>query len=165
MRGRQCADPAGSSPLTRGKPREAVDVPRSQGLIPAHAGKTRGAVNDALAPAAHPRSRGENITIRPAGTNSTGSSPLTRGKPGLGGKNEMHVGLIPAHTGKTRAPSRSRFYWRAHPRSHGENDHVAEFLAATPGSSPLTRGKRRGCRFRPSSRRLIPAHAGKTGGR
>ena len=52
-------------------------------------------------PAAHPRSRGENITMRPAGTSRTGSSPLTRGKPVGLTKNEYQERLIPAHAGKT----------------------------------------------------------------
>ena len=51
----------GSSPLTRGKrflgaARDGVD-----GLIPAHAGKTRSSPSSSSHPRAHPRSRGENI--------------------------------------------------------------------------------------------------------
>ena len=51
----------------------------------------------------------------------------------------------------------------AHPRSRGENDMVGHLIGIGKGSSPLTRGKlaRRGHRRR--LRRLIPAHAGKTG--
>ena len=50
----------GSSPLTRGK-REAETGERVLGgLIPAHAGKTRGRGTCRTRPAAHPRSRGEN---------------------------------------------------------------------------------------------------------
>ena len=51
------------------------------GLIPAHAGKTRGTVFSPTGNGAHPRSRGENDLIRVAGYLSVGSSPLTRGKP------------------------------------------------------------------------------------
>ena len=50
----------GSSPLTRGKPDVAVMMSWSQGLIPAHAGKTPGAANEWSRRGAHPRSRGEN---------------------------------------------------------------------------------------------------------
>ena len=50
----------------------------------------------------------------------------------------------------------------AHPRSRGENMSIAQRVGMCAGSSPLTRGKRSGCRFRRPSRRLIPAHAGKT---
>ena len=72
--------PAGSSPLTRGKPMRGGRANRNRGLIPAHAGKTRRWPCPRRAGAAHPRSRGENqgLTRDVAGTD--GSSPLTRGK-------------------------------------------------------------------------------------
>ena len=61
---------AGSSPLTRGKPRLGPRTPRLTGLIPAHAGKTGSTWPLALLCAAHPRSRGENnptdIHVNPA---------------------------------------------------------------------------------------------------
>ena len=50
----------GSSPLTRGKPRNAPIGEKSTRLIPAHAGKTRGSSPTPSPTAAHPRSRGEN---------------------------------------------------------------------------------------------------------
>ena len=71
---------AGSSPLTRGKPRRGRDTVEQRGLIPAHAGKTLEAASPRSCQGAHPRSRGENphsITF-PSGVK--GSSPLTRGK-------------------------------------------------------------------------------------
>ena len=50
----------------------------------------------------------------------------------------------------------------AHPRSRGENAIPLKESVSGPGSSPLTRGKRR-LRQVPAGRaRLIPAHAGKT---
>nr|EEI14217.1 hypothetical protein HMPREF0276_1796 [Corynebacterium accolens ATCC 49725] len=52
---------------------------------------------------------------------------------------------------------------RAHPRSRGE--HLALVLEESheSGSSPLTRGARRGFRRVFLGRGLIPAHAGSTG--
>ena len=50
----------------------------------------------------------------------------------------------------------------AHPRSRGENAAVRDELVTVAGSSPLTRGKPARCVLRGASRRLIPAHAGKT---
>ena len=47
----------GSSPLTRGK-----RLPRTDGLIPAHAGKTPGTRSAWRCRTAHPRSRGENTS-------------------------------------------------------------------------------------------------------
>ena len=91
-----------------------------------------------------------------------GSSPLTRGKLRAQDGSAHHLGLIPAHAGKTIDLAQTVTLIGAHPRSCGEN--VDQF-AATPvkmGSSPVTRGKR--YRRWPGVRRLrlIPAHAGKT---
>ena len=51
---------------------------------------------------------------------------------------------------------------RAHPRSRGENGERAALNGDREGSSPLTRGKPLQGMVRPRTRRLIPAHAGKT---
>ena len=50
----------GSSPLTRGKPREEMKRFLAQRLIPAHAGKTGVSAWRGSVFTAHPRSRGEN---------------------------------------------------------------------------------------------------------
>ena len=73
-------DTPGSSPLTRGKPRRAVAGRQPDGLIPAHAGKTRTSPSRTCAGGAHPRSRGENAVVWSASSGYMGSSPLTRGK-------------------------------------------------------------------------------------
>ena len=95
------ACPGGSSPLTRGKhqaPRPHRSLP---GLIPAHAGKTPPPPRSQSCPPAHPRSRGENARAWSTGLRSSGSSPLTRGKPAAPTWGESFPGLIPAHAGKT----------------------------------------------------------------
>ena len=51
---------AGSSPLTRGKPQMLRARAITEGLIPAHAGKTACVTDVTCARWAHPRSRGEN---------------------------------------------------------------------------------------------------------
>ena len=134
------------------------------GLIPAHAGKTLVADDMHFSVPAHPRSRGENQAITQPLVFVGGSSPLTRGKHPtlqamLGGD-----GLIPAHAGKTNCRTCRYLRRSAHPRSRGEN-HI-ECVAAVQfgGSSPLTRGKRDPAADRTNRGRLIPAHAGKTGG-
>ena len=73
----------GSSPLTRGKPQQRAGRSRPARLIPAHAGKTGIKWSVEEGKTAHPRSRGENLRRIPTGSDSTGSSPLTRGKLGL----------------------------------------------------------------------------------
>ena len=132
------------------------------GLIPAHAGKTVGQYTRRTGVPAHPRSRGENAdsirSIRPVG----GSSPLTRGKHNSHNCRPDRHRLIPAHAGKTFDAACHVVHRAAHPRSRGENNCPTDGTSPFSGSSPLTRGKRRHRRRRPSDTRLIPAHAGKT---
>ena len=164
-RGRELFRLAGSSPLTRGKRRTCQLFPFGCRLIPAHAGKTRMRPRSRAVRRAHPRSRGENGLLHGLDEEGAGSSPLTRGKPDQDPEPVGHVGLIPAHAGKTaRAPVISSAQ-AAHPRSRGENTPRRSAPTRRHGSSPLTRGKP--ARWCPSSRRgrLIPAHAGKTKGR
>ena len=152
----------GSSPLTRGKRREADAARASHRLIPAHAGKTsRRARTRALA-SAHPRSRGENRRKLFHRGHEVGSSPLTRGK--LAGAQGRRGGerLIPAHAGKTVVGTPAQRAAAAHPRSRGENSPDGSERRVYKGSSPLTRGKRLRGRLSRRSGRLIPAHAGKT---
>ena len=133
-----------------------------EGLIPAHAGKTRCSGRRRRPRPAHPRSRGENSVSPPTRRSQRGSSPLTRGK--LTGRNRLDCPerLIPAHAGKTRGPVYRGVGYGAHPRSRGENSAPATLSLFSVGSSPLTRGKLalipRACI--PGG--LIPAHAGKT---
>ena len=153
---------AGSSPLTRGKRRHLQAIPHTPGLIPAHAGKTVEVHVGDRECGAHPRSRGENGCPARAAALHTGSSPLTRGKLSAARWKASRPRLIPAHAGKTAGRlARSRRWW-AHPRSRGENRPQRIADTDRPGSSPLTRGKRRDHPRRPRRRRLIPAHAGKT---
>ena len=91
----------GSSPLTRGKPFPLLRARERRGLIPAHAGKTRGFARRKLGAGAHPRSRGENGGIGTHDQADEGSSPLTRGKRRGGELVGWPSGLIPAHAGKT----------------------------------------------------------------
>ena len=152
----------GSSPLTRGKPKQPHFKIKAKRLIPAHAGKTHGHRPRPHRTEAHPRSRGENMQAAMTTTRDNGSSPLTRGKPDGRILGEGHARLIPAHAGKTatRRPSRSRA--RAHPRSRGENFISLRRSSAVCGSSPLTRGKPLAYKRKHEFHGLIPAHAGKT---
>ena len=132
----------GSSPLTRGKPRDTRTTSRNGGLIPAHAGKTR--------------SPGFVCVCK------SGSSPLTRGKRERRRGSGARSGLIPAHAGKTCVKTEARPGIWAHPRSRGENAAAEGRLRLTQGSSPLTRGKPVLPMLANRQERLIPAHAGKT---
>ena len=74
----------------------------------------------------------------------------------------MRRRLIPAHAGKTLAHQVQVLKAQAHPRSRGENPYAASNDQDPKGSSPLTRGKRKGLTPPADVVRLIPAHAGKT---
>ena len=152
----------GSSPLTRGKQTHEISHELEGRLIPAHAGKTTVLAKPVGSSGAHPRSRGENAYILAPGRSPVGSSPLTRGKPGIDGLVNGGGRLIPAHAGKTALFCEVLADRGAHPRSRGENVAGVDWGLSEVGSSPLTRGKQ------PFSARcsriagLIPAHAGKT---
>ena len=93
--------PRGSSPLTRGKLEESTGDLFPTGLIPAHAGKTGEGRSTSWASTAHPRSRGENVTVSEGWEKLEGSSPLTRGKRSGSSEGGWPRRLIPAHAGKT----------------------------------------------------------------
>ena len=155
----------GSSPLTRGKQCKTQHMPRSPGLIPAHAGKTVTRFCPRCHARAHPRSRGENLMNPWMMFLPAGSSPLTRGKHHEEAVDAYQDGLIPAHAGKTRPLAPAQSPSGAHPRSRGENGKADDNLRLAAGSSPLTRGKRNDNPRDPLSTGLIPAHAGKTAAR
>ena len=134
----------GSSPLTRGKLSDVADVRPRERLIPAHAGKTLPVSPRRSRTRAHPRSRGENMGLPIGYVSTPGSSPLTRGKRASGWHGASCGGLIPAHAGKTDQRGARGSTRAAHPRSRGENDDENTHVVPTVGSSPLTRGKRRG---------------------
>ena len=95
----------------------------------------------------------------------SGSSPLTRGKLSQISCGEAVVRIIPAHAGKTFPRVELNHHETAHPRSRGENYAWCGAFQVWGGSSPLTRGKPGIARLARNRRRLIPAHAGKTGRR
>ena len=115
---------AGSSPRMRGKPFPLDFCGKTQGLIPAHAGKTSINVGLARQVWAHPRACGENLVCTDCAVSCAGSSPRMRGKPfplDFCGKTQ---GLIPAHAGKTSINvGLARQVW-AHPRACGENNRI-----------------------------------------
>ena len=154
---------AWAHPRSRGENQPSACIRRRRGrLIPAHAGKTPPTPCPWSSGTAHPRSRGENAVRIASLVPVWGSSPLTRGKPGEGRAGGARGGLIPAHAGKTRESGDAARAHRAHPRSRGENLSRPRGWGKSPGSSPLTRGKRTPGDTNVYCRGLIPAHAGKT---
>ena len=137
-------DWAGSSPPTRGKPGSWPRARGQRGLIPAHAGKTHPRCEESSGPRTHPHSSEENRWRRALPRRTGGSSPLTQGNPQVSVEGTVEEGLIPAHAGKTLHNPAHRSASTAHPRSRGENRALTRLFVKDGGSSPLTRGKRRG---------------------
>ena len=73
------------------------------------------------------------------------------------------LGLIPAYAGSTFVVFGGVGADQAHPRLRGEHDGKLVERTDIDGSSPLTRGARRGLIVRRGAVRLIPAYAGSTG--
>ena len=130
----------GSSPLTRGAHTWHRDRGEPVGLIPAHAGSTYSQRGSGSPPTAHPRSRGEHLTVEFTVRPGEGSSPLTRGAREFWAAWFAGVGLIPAHAGSTDVRLDGRTAPGAHPRSRGEHSTPPPIPVTCTGSSPLTRG-------------------------
>ena len=112
------------------------------GIIPALAGNTPGRLHERPARWDHPRSRGEYPSPAATAHTASGSSPLSRGIPGLFGDRQR---------------------WRQdHPRSRGEYAPAADRRRQWGGSSPLSRGIRAPLWERSHSPGIIPALAGNT---
>ena len=92
----------GSSPRMRGKPCVIPALPKFDGLIPAHAGKTGQADVLQHDSGAHPRACGENARASRTLALPPGSSPRMRGKRHFRRLPRAGRRLIPAHAGKTR---------------------------------------------------------------
>ena len=91
----------GSSPHTRGAPRNVSHATPSPRIIPAYAGSTRCAASSIGEVRDHPRIRGEHIQDTPLTNVTPGSSPHTRGaRPAARPSGGLH-GIIPAYAGST----------------------------------------------------------------
>ena len=110
----------------------------------------------------HPRIRGEHPLLTPGFRDGMGSSPHTRGAPTSCRWWRSRPRIIPAYAGSTSSRSPRRYRLPDHPRIRGEHHVPLIDSVWQPGSSPHTRGARRG----PSSRfhrvGIIPAYAGST---
>ena len=153
---------AGSSPLSRGIRVGEHGRPGFARIIPALAGNTYGEVSRRSQGADHPRSRGEYRCSSRFRLESFGSSPLSRGIPGLPGMDVGYVGIIPALAGNTHRSDHKESSWEDHPRSRGEYPPWWPTRRGTTGSSPLSRGIPVPCPPLPDGPRIIPALAGNT---
>ena len=91
-----------------------------------------------------------------------GSSPHTRGLH-ISDRNLWFAwGIIPAHAGFTRNLTHRSPGHEDHPRTRGVYRPRGRRVPAAGGSSPHTRGLRPTSSSSPTTRRIIPAHAGFT---
>ena len=152
----------GSSPHTRGALSHDADGFPTTGIITAYAGSTSRCRARPCPSRDHPRIRGEHYgeLLRPY--SNRGSSPHTRGAPTGLNLNGARCGIIPAYAGSTTwCRTRTSPRWD-HPRIHGEHRITTPRPAASPGSSPHTRGALRELRHEFSALGIIPAYAGST---
>ena len=130
----------GSSPHTRGAPRENGARAAYLGIIPAYAGSTGPGVFDPPRGRDHPRIRGEHVGGQIVLLAVVGSSPHTRGAlhDRVGGP--PWPGIIPAYAGSTGRARRDSRGEQDHPRIRGEHTSPRQTDAKKLGSSPHTRG-------------------------
>ena len=110
----------------------------------------------------HPRSRGEYWCRSSRSSQSTGSSPLSRGIQTPPSPAGLFVRIIPALAGNTHTMADGCGFQQDHPRSRGEYVAVPGAFALQAGSSPLSRGIRPCEQSWPGSPGIIPALAGNT---
>ena len=154
--------PRGSSPLSRGIPQARDACDQDGGIIPALAGNTAPSPARTHSRPDHPRSRGEYNHPFAGSRGCGGSSPLSRGIPGVCRIDLDVLGIIPALAGNTSINLASKALRKDHPRSRGEYFDRRTKEAYSEGSSPLSRGipiqAARGSR----TAGIIPALAGNT---
>src|SRR5690606_35584112 len=95
-------------------------------------------------------------------TDSTGSSPHTRGTHNLMIVEQHRTRFIPAYAGNTGYPDHSDGGGPVHPRIRGEHLPSQMSEMAPGGSSPHTRGTPASRACSAARRRFIPAYAGNT---
>ena len=131
----------GTSPRMRGKSALSKLLPTINRNIPAYAGKITRRAKSSLTPWEHPRVCGENLFGYHTCFAQCGTSPRTRGKPGMMVHRGGLMRNIPAYAGKTTAPMKSWPKPGEHPRVRGENSPLGTVGVDCDGTSPRTRGK------------------------
>ena len=152
----------GSSPHTRGAPRNVFKAINQTRIIPAYAGSTGCLASTRVTARDHPRIRGEHSPVEPSYSKHEGSSPHTRGAhAGLRRRRDPRR-IIPAYAGSTPRRRSATRRTADHPRIRGEHASWPETVTRSPGSSPHTRGALRRLYGQALQVRIIPAYAGST---
>ena len=154
----------GPSPLARGTHASCLCDWCGHRLIPACSGNTHPASGSPSLSPAHPRSRGEHLSVTGKGEDAPGSSPLARGTHAESIGVYLRFRLIPARAGNTLKPPVICAVQAAHPRSRGEHSAPGLISQVRRGSSPHAQGTLFVEAGVFGSVRRISAHAGNTGG-
>ena len=164
-KGEQTARPhyhMGSPPHMRGKGERRSNACSIPGITPAYAGKRRWCVPHRSRSGDHPRMCGEKYLSAQERRIHKGSPPRMRGK-GVNPRNKrVTVGITPAHAGKRRARRGAGLWSQDHPRTCGEKWDAHPRWGYSLGSPPHMRGKGIQQREDWTTRRITPAHAGKS---
>ena len=137
----QVAKFLGTSPRMRGKQGKALVERKSEGNIPAYAGKTQRQGACYHWETEHPRVCGENQALKAATDTIPGTSPRMRGKHRLSPSGVFGRRNIPAYAGKTPRKTQSGCLTAEHPRVCGDNGIWTTIAAFSTGTSPRMRGK------------------------
>ena len=168
MRGEHTGSPSratndrGSSPHARGALQLVPHLDDAVRLIPACAGSTCRRGPATRRPRAHPRMRGEHVSMPSASAPVNGSSPHARGARGRAVDDHGGGGLIPACAGSTTGAWPRERCGTTHPRMRGEHTAPGVSSALRTGSSPHARGAPAGAARPMPTAGLIPACAGST---
>ncbi len=152
----------GLSPLARGTLNQVNSGRRKERFIPARAGNTRQDRCYFRHWPVYPRSRGEHLSLFPAGKSVTGLSPLARGTLKQGSCVILVLRFIPARAGNTPVSLTVQFSTAVYPRSRGEHLKPPVNPVVLIGLSPLARGTRVQRDANRRNVRFIPARAGNT---
>ena len=152
----------GSPPHTRGKGNQGWDELDKKRITPAHAGKRDVQHDRRIGDPDHPRTRGEKQPLPNSATMWGGSPPHTRGKAHISLSRSLQTRITPAHAGKSVRGDNNVGRNQDHPRTRGEKSSSRSWKSVFPGSPPHTRGKDSLLLIGTASRRITPAHAGKS---
>ena len=114
-------DRGGSSPRIRGECVKSKTSYTRARIIPANTGRIVDMTKTPPHGWDHPREYGENLSWTRACARVAGSSPRIRGELTTLKNWFQSTGIIPANTGRMRAPVGRRTLLRDHPREYGEN--------------------------------------------